>query len=158
MLIGKLTKLIKRCDATSAFAGRGKVRPFKVMLTCDDFIEIFEDIGNSWNVSPELIQRIEKYVCKMYGKDGDDINKIRYKMYCSSGGKIESELLPPCRDVLKQHVLRVNFISRIWKLATEPKPEIPSPDTHGWKIKKNKLSIHWMNIQPAQIEILEFLS
>ena len=40
--------------------------------------------------------------------------------------------LPPCRKSLVQHIKRVNYQVGIWKRLIVPKPQVPTPDGHGW--------------------------
>jgi hypothetical protein len=57
-----------------------------------------------------------------------------------------------------KHIDRVNYQTRIWKQALEPKPEIPDPVGHGWKISNDELSYDWMDGPPAPEAVLELLS
>ena len=72
------------------------------------------NIGISWNVSSELFGVIEEFVCDLYGKTINNVNLLRYEMYCAKGGKIEPEELTPYRSPLKLHVTRANYQAGIW--------------------------------------------
>lgn len=141
------------CDSVSAFAAKGKVRPFKTMCTNDSYIDSFQQLGSSWTVSDDLMLRMEKFVCHMYGyKQPNLVNDLRYKMHCSKDGKINADL--------HQHILRANYQSRIWRLCMESCPELPSPDNgHGWCFTEpNKnLDIKWMTVKPAPEEVLALI-
>jgi hypothetical protein len=52
-------------------------------------------------------------------------------------------LLPPGSSTLKMHILRANYQAFIWKHSDEQHPEIPTPDTHGWKMVDGKLAYEW---------------
>ena len=45
------------CDTTSAFHGRGKVKAFRLMLK-HDFVSTFKSLGQSWEVSQELFEKL----------------------------------------------------------------------------------------------------
>ena len=100
----------------------------------------------------------------MYGcKDGTtDINALRYNLFCSKKGEIESYPLPPCKDALYKHIARANYQSAIWKNALVCQPDIPDPVGHGWKMSKldraDVLAIDWMNGPPTPEAVLELLS
>ena len=80
---------ITGCDSVSAVAGKGKVGPFRTMCTNDNYINSFQQLGSSWTVSDDLLLRIEKVVCLMYGfKQPNLVNNLRYKMHCSKYAKI----------------------------------------------------------------------
>ena len=77
------------CSAVSCFAGKGKVKSWEV---------------NAKNLS-YLCQNLEakkRYLlCLLYGnKTLSDINELRYELFCSRKGKIDSSQLPPCRHTL----------------------------------------------------------
>ena len=76
-------------------------------------------------------------------------------MYCTKPNLIH--LLPPTSDCLRQHVKRSAYQAAIWKCALKAKPEIPSPDGHGWKVSPTNLEIVWSTIPPAPQAILDFM-
>ena len=99
------------CDTVSAFSGRGKVSALNLMAKESRYIELFKSIGEAWDVSPEISSGVEEFVCKLYGYQIDDVNLLRYKLYCSKKGIIDCEKLPPCKSSLDQHLLRANYQS-----------------------------------------------
>ena len=46
-----------------------------------------------------------------------DINALRYQLYCSKGGKVEPEGLPPCKSNLSLHIKRANYQAAVWQRA-----------------------------------------
>ena len=38
------------------------------------------------------------------------------------------------------------------------RPDVPTPHGHGWRLADGELKIHWMNQQPAPMELLELVS
>ena len=79
----------------------------------------------------------------------NSINELRYRLFCSKRGNIESNQLPPCADCLYKHACRANYQTGIWRRSLENCPEIPSLLRHGWIQDENKLGIDWMSGQPA---------
>ena len=52
-------------------------------------------------------------VCHIYGWKENDIDNVRYRMYCKSSGKISCDALLPL-DALKLHISRENYQAYIW--------------------------------------------
>ena len=74
---------------------------------------------------------VEALVCHLYGKKTQDVDLLRYELYCAKGGKVEPEGLPLCRSSLRPHVLRANYQAAVWRRAAFPLPDISSPHGHG---------------------------
>ena len=55
------------CDTTSSFMRKGKVKPFKLMLTDSSFIQAFSQFGEEQVVSEEKVNFLEHFTCVMYG-------------------------------------------------------------------------------------------
>ena len=152
------------CDTVSAFAGRGKVNPWKLMQRYASFTEIFGKLGIHWTASEEVLKELEVFTCQLYGSIGGvtDINDCRYRLFCSKKGEIESYQLPPCRDCLHKHTERANYQSAIWRRALIANPSIPSPHGHGWIISgvdgSHDVKVEWMSGLPAPMAVLELLS
>ena len=55
---------------------------------------------------------------------------------------------------LRQHCLKANYQTCIWRLCQEQTPITPSPVDHGWVFDEDGLiGINWMNCQPAPEEV-----
>ena len=57
-----------RCDSTSAFRGIGKVRPIKRLLATDKYDAALEKLGDSWDISDDLLTDLEEFTCAIYGR------------------------------------------------------------------------------------------
>ena len=141
-----------------AFARKGKVKALKLVKKKSNFLQLFQDLGNEWNVPEENYMQAETFICQFYGHgEESDVNQLRYKIYCAKRGKIEGEQLPPCRSSLRKHVDRANYQCRIWKLSLRSLYEVPSPTLHGWKQSEDdgngELEIDWMDCLPAPEEV-----
>ena len=89
------------CDIVSAFNDCGKVKPLKLMVKYVEYMEAFAEFGTNYQVLESLLEVLEKFVCHVYGSKINDIDQLRYKLYCQSAGKIGCKYLPPCQDVLR---------------------------------------------------------
>ena len=110
-----------RCDTTSAFNGIGKVKPIKLLQEKPRFQNIFNKLGEEWEVSDELYAGLEEFTCHMYKKTGciSDTDELRYKLLKSKCGGDKGELqmkrevglatLPPPKICLIERVKRVNY-------------------------------------------------
>ncbi|KAG1654877.1 hypothetical protein GQR58_024815 [Nymphon striatum] len=146
------------CDTVSAFAGKGKLKALKLLQEEREFVAAFSRLGLSWDVDNNLVNELQKFVCRLYGQKQSTVNELRYKMYCSKNGKVKSEQLPPCHNALKQHILRCNYQARIWRLAFENNPVYPEIHDHGWYLENQAIKIRWMTCQPAPNEVLSLRS
>ncbi|KAG0727311.1 hypothetical protein GWK47_034921 [Chionoecetes opilio] len=55
------------CDTLSAFAGRGKMeRTLKQVKMDKTYQDAFHELGRSWEVSPELFEKLQEITCHMY--------------------------------------------------------------------------------------------
>ena len=123
----------------------------------------FLELGESWVVSDDLFIAFEEFTCAMYGRPHEkSVNQLRTNLLKEKCGrtKLDPNLnfhmggLPPCRDVLEQHVRRVNYQVAIWKYSHIQKPQIPLPtDGHGWHIVNDDLEPPWTagSIMPPKL-------
>ena len=148
------------CDTVSAFAGRGKAKALKLLISHVDHQDTFSRLGQEWELSQKLVEQLEAFTCLLYAPKL--INELRYHLFCAKKGEIESHQLPPCKDCFLQHALRANYQAGIWQRCLQQNPQVPSPVGHGWKLEKQgtdeQLVIHWMDDQPAPQAILDLLA
>ena len=77
----------------------------------------------------------EEFICSLYGlKNHKDVNSARcHKLLqiakCKDQDlskdklkKVNCDMLPPCRDTLKNKILRANMVSLIWGRADQKNP------------------------------------
>ena len=112
--------------------------------------EALTELGKEWDLSPELTDKSEKLTCRLYSSNTvtTNVNELRYQLFCSRRGEIESHQLPPCRDCLVKHTRWENYQVAIWKRCLKKDPEAPTPVGRGWKIEHEdgvaKLVVNWM--------------
>jgi hypothetical protein len=151
------------CDTVSAFAGKGKAKALKLLTSNRETQNTFPELGQEWDLSPELMDKLEAFTCLLYAPKASStkVNDLRYHLFCAKKGEIESHQLPPCRDCLVKHAQRANYQAGIWRRCLEQDPEVPSPVGRGWKIEKEEaeqLVVHWMDGQPAPEAVLDLLA
>ena len=144
------------CDSISAFSGRGKIKPLSIMGKDEEYVTTMASLGANETISNAAVHVLERFLCHMYWKawaehEAADINQLRYTIYCQRGGKIE--LLLPCRNVLKQHIICANYQEFIWHKSLEPFMRQHSPEGHGWCLIEEKLDVLWMTCNPAPDEV-----
>ena len=151
------------CDAVSAFAGIGKVKPLKKLLSKVEYQRMFQQLREHWLMSVDLLKQLEAFVCDIYGakKSISDVNQCRYAVFCAKKGEAESHQLPPCQDSLYKHCRRANYQAAIWRNSLQNN-DIPSPVGHGWSLENDgaqeKLVIDWMSGLPAPRAVIELMS
>ena len=70
------------CDNVSAFWRKRKVRPLKLLLTDDQCIFPCALLGNEWTVSENLMKKMEKFVCAVYGSpNSEGVNMVLHYFY-----------------------------------------------------------------------------
>jgi len=73
------------CDFTPAFYGKGKQKPFKILLKNTSFQKSLSDLGRSEKISSETFSEVEKFVCQIYGiKNVVTVNEARFKIFCNA--------------------------------------------------------------------------
>ena len=141
------------CDSTSAFKGIGKVKPIKILEKKKNFIDSFAAVGDSWNVSTNILQSLEEFTCCLYGYPRfSSLDSLRYhclKKKCVDSDKIDPKktidlsAFPPCQNTFEQHVKRTMYQVGIWKRAIEQFPEVVNPDGIGWVKNEGVLEPLW---------------
>ena len=105
-------------DTTSAFKGRGKVKPIKSMRQNDKKVATLARLCDSWDVSEDLMKDLEEFTCSLYGrqqfKHVDDLRFFMLQERCKKdiinpNMNVDLSGLPPCSKRLKQHIRRANY-------------------------------------------------
>ena len=69
------------CDSVSAFKEKGKTKPVKLVKDHTEFRELFQSIGQEWDLQQIDLQLIEKFVGKA---SMDSVNAARYESFQTS--------------------------------------------------------------------------
>jgi len=128
-------------DCTSAFKGKGKVGPLKKLEKNPRFHKAFSQLGDYWNVKPEVLRQLEQITCLMYGQSSESsVDVVRAKLLrkmvgedkkLTSKSKVDLARLPQFHSALKPHVQRVNHRVALYKRADEAILEKPKPYDEG---------------------------
>ena len=147
------------CDTTSAFTGKGKIQPLKLLDT-PHLEEAMVNLGKDWKLSSDDFKLLEEFTCRMYLKKSNitGVNELRHNIFRAKRGEVESGQLPPCQDALYQHALRANFQAALWRRSLENFPEIPDTIGNGWMMENDELVIKWISGKPAPDAVLEMLA
>ena len=79
-----------------------------------NYTKRFEKLGIDWHLEEEIIRYIEGFGCYLYGySETNDINMLRYRLFCAKKGDYHYVKLPPSQSSLKQHCLQENNQSKI---------------------------------------------
>ena len=139
--------------------GKGKFAAFKLLCEIPGYQEAFCRLGQDYAVPETLFTELEAFTCSIYGSKAiKDVNELRYAIFCTKKGDIESHQLPPCQDSLRNHIRRSNYQSLIWNRCPLPHQRIAALEQHGWEYDGEVVSVKWMNGPPAPDAVLAFLS
>ena len=97
------------CDTASAFSGKGKWKAIQLLFKNESYVKAMVEKGETWSVSDATFNAAEELVCPLYRKKGQNVDLLRYELYCAKGGKVDPEALPPCRTSLHLHMKRANI-------------------------------------------------
>ena len=153
------------CDTVSASKGKGKVRPMKLLLKSPHFCDVLSKLGEQWEVTEELVENIEKFVCAIYGnrKKRAKVDEMKSHIKCDDDfnaktvKNIDFATLPPSKACFEEHIRCTNYQVRIWKTAHVAISELPkSWDGHGW-LENGEPS--WCDqsviLPPSLVDVLE---
>ena len=103
------------CDTVSPFTGRGKITALRLVKPQTSYQEMFKQLGMEWVLSYMLFQSLQEFTCKLYCSQPrtDNINELRYRLFCAKKSNIDSTQLPPCVDCLFKHASCANFQAAI---------------------------------------------
>ena len=139
-----------------------KIKAWKILQQHPTYRQAFISLGASWYLTPEAFHKIQKFTCQLYSKRTKitKVNDLHYQMFCAKNEDIESEQLPPCEDMLRQHTFHANYQAAIWRHSLERLPDIPEPSAgHGWELNtEGNLTIQWMTGEAAPNAVLSLIS
>ena len=113
-----------------------------------------------WVLSGMLFQSLQEFTCKLYCSqpETDNINELRYRLFCARKGNIDSNQFAPCVDCLFMPASRANFQAAIWKRSLQGYQGTPTPIGSGWREDCDHFAIDWTSGDPAPTAVLELLS
>ena len=78
------------------------------------------------------------------------VNSEKPKLFTQKGRAIEN--IPPTKDVLAPHLLRVGYeAGHVWVQAMIKTPQLPSPADFGstWETSNAQWKMKWMTLPPS---------
>ena len=107
-------------DYVSSFFRKGKQVFWKKLKKSEEFINLFARFGSSNSIDNETSEKLEKFVCYIYGFPRyTSVDKVRKEMfmkkYEKTGKVIELSSIPPCSSNLHLHAIRSNYVANIYK-------------------------------------------
>ena len=123
--------------------------------------QTFQELREQWKLFDDLFLKLQKFTCQMYTSTPatEDVNTLRYMLFCAKKGEVESNQLPPCADSLRKQTKQ----TRVWRQNLIGSPDVPSPVGSGWCLETKEggttnLTIDWMEGDPAPKAVLQLLS
>lgn len=141
------------CDTTSFIYNHSKKAAWKVFL---QHHKLLSSIGEG-ELTEGKMKEVEKFVCKMYKLNHiASVDEARVILFLKKG---KPDALPPTSDALLLHVRRAHYQTLVWKQAHCSEPNLPDPQTLGWKrIADNKLQPLLMTQDPIPKSCQEIIS
>ena len=137
-------------DQNSSFFRKSKMRCWKI---AQDYLSTFSNLGKEFEMTDDLIKKLEEYMCHLDGGKSSVVNAVRneifWKTLKNKKRVIDLFHLPPCRSSLKLHARRSNSIAKVWRQADQKIMAYESPQQHGWN---EDYSLEWVDeIFPTDI-------
>ena len=144
---------IAGCDTTSGLFGIGQGSPLKMLKENEHFRKNARKFNEDNSTSKEIMEAGE--ILLSHGEGTEDLNKMRYNMFCEKlvtlKSQLEPQMLPPTSDAAKYHSLRVYYQIREWKGNGEDM----DPLLWGWKLVEGRLMPKSMDfdVRPCRLTI-----
>ena len=96
-------------------------------------------------------------VCQVYVPNTviDNVKELRWWLFRKK--QAQSENLPPTPEALRQAISTANYQALVWNLDTVAEPQLPSPETFGWKLEDDKWVPVMMSLLPAPEAIIQLV-
>ena len=150
------------CDAVSAFAGIGKVKPLKTLLSKVEYQRMFQQLGEHWLMSEDLLKQLEAFVCDIYGakKSISDVNQCRYAVFCAKKGEVRWNPISSlhaktaCTSIAGEPTIKQQYGEILYKTTTSHL-QLAMAGLDG---AQERLVIDWMSGLPAPRAVIELMS
>lgn len=114
-------------DITSQFTNMGKKTCWK---TFSKHHRLLSDVGKG-DFNANILNNINEFVIKLYTNQ-ESVYCINELAIISVSKTIDK--LPPTKDSLYQHSLRVHYQTKIWLGSLQANTVLPNEVNHGWTI------------------------
>ena len=112
----------------------GTVTPMGVVNDLLTYQETFSQVGQSWDVQPQLFEKAQQFTCHtcVAARSTAEVNGMRYQLFCARRDDIEASLLPQCRYRLSIHLIWANYRQHSGSAVYLLVPQCPTlPTVHG---------------------------
>jgi len=142
------------CDYTSAFARKGKSRPYEIVSKTAKFQKALGSLSHTVPTA-ETVKVLQDFVCVLYGaRKVVPLNKHRFNVVDRTYRRkstaahpfdklksIDGSSIPPCEAELALHVDRSAFVARLWGSAHQR--YMDKMPTNGWDNVDGEFRINW---------------
>ena len=104
------------CDTVSTFSRWGKAKPLKLMTKSFHYIEAFSMFGKEITLADSQVNKLEMFVCHMYGWKENDVDNVRY--HCTARVVEKSPVIHYSLLMMfytsQGQTTRLTFVGKIW--------------------------------------------
>ena len=128
------------CDKVSSFAGRGKKTAFDIWKSFNEVTPVFLTLStHPTSISEACMSVMESYVVLLYDRTCTAISVDSARKHIFSIKARSMDAIPPTAATLVQHTKRAVYQGgHVWGQAHVRNPELPSPETCGWRKSATK--------------------
>ena len=123
-------------DYISAFFMKGKAMSWKCMLKKEDFVQLFADLGATFELEQQALILLEEFVCHLYGYKCMSLNTVRSKLFNKKVSQRKKapdiSLLPPCHSVFRLHATRALYVAKMWRSTPVAWIDMPEITNFSW--------------------------
>ena len=116
------------------------------------------NLGETVTPTTEIIDAIEKFVCQLYlpKTTFTKVKDLRWWLFRKK--QAQSERLPPTLAALHERILCAHYQVMVWNNDRVPNPDLPPPDTYGWKRKEDEWQPVITQLSPALEAIIQLVT
>lgn len=147
------------CDSVSCLFGIGKKTVMKSLI--DKGFEYFKGLNDLAGTDErKAVDGARKLISHLYDakrkhhQHHNNLNALRVRLANTKEASLLK--LPPCESSFLQHVKRASWQTKAWLSSHTAKPNLPSPNGHGWHAEDGKL-VPVYSEGPAAAELLQGL-
>jgi len=139
-------------DTTSYLYGHGKKTCWKVY---QEHFRLLQGLGQG-ELDDVTAKNAELFIGKLYNVSNIiTVNKAREILFVKSSAP---ETLPPTGDALSFHIQRAHYQTAVWRQANEQYPDLPEPETMGWRMEGASLVPTLMSLPPVPDLCMELIT
>jgi len=139
-------------DTTSYISGHSKKTAWMVF---QEHHELLQNLGKG-ELTDEIAKDAEQFVCRVYKvQNVNTVDEARPILFIKSHAP---ESLPPTSDALSFHIKLSHYQAAVWRQAHLNYPDLPSPESMGWRYEDDFLVPVLMSLSPVPDACREVVS